>query len=317
MLLNGSGAVATGTLDANEGGVVSPTFALNGNYNVASTGRGTLGLSIPNFEGGFFSFAFYVVSSNQVLMISTDPLSAKNPIFSGPVEQQTGVPFQSSSFKGATIFNLSGAMGSTSQATLGNLVFDGTSQMQADFDQNTGGSITTGNLLTGAYSIQINGRGTLNLDNSNGHSDTWFIYAIGPNHAFLMDASTAFVGMGELKPQTTKPPFNNGDILGSYLLGSGEPLVPTATLYSGAYAFDGAKSVSGTEDVSTSSALFPDQTVIGTYSVSATANNGRGTMALTSPSAANIATWVTSATEVLGLDIDPSNTQPVILHFEQ
>jgi hypothetical protein len=77
------------------------------------------------------------------------------------------------------------------------------------------------------------------------------------------------------------------------------------------------KSVSGTEDVSTGSTLFPDQTVIGTYSVSATANNGRGTMALTSPTAANIAIWVTSATEVLGLDIDPSNPQPVILHYEQ
>ena len=33
------------------------------------------------------------------------------------------------------------------------------------FDQNSGGNITIGGALTGAYSIQLNGRGVLTLDN--------------------------------------------------------------------------------------------------------------------------------------------------------
>jgi hypothetical protein len=317
MLLNGSGGVSTGILDANDGGIVSPTFALNGNYRVSSTGRGTLSLAIPNFAGGFFSFAFYVVSSSEVLMVSTDQFSLNNPIFSGPVEQQTGAPFQTSSFRGATIFSLSGALGSTAQVMVGNISFDGASRVAADFDQNAGGSITIGTELTGAYSVQINGRGTLNLDDSHGLSYVWLIYAIAPNRALLMDASTAYVGMGELKPQTTRPPFNNGDIAGSYLLGSGGPLLSTAPLYSGAEAFDGRQAVSGEEDTSTSGALLPDQTVVGTYNISGTANDGRGTLLLTAPNAATIAVWVTSSTEVLGLGIDPTNSQPVVLHFEQ
>ena len=78
--------------------------------------------------------------------------------------------------------------------------------------------MTTGNVLTGAYSVGLNGSGTLNLDNSNGFTEVWDIYAIAPNHAYLMDASTANVGMGELEPQFVGAPFGNTDIEASMCL---------------------------------------------------------------------------------------------------
>jgi hypothetical protein len=132
-----------------------------------------------------------------------------------------------------------------------------------------------------------------------------------------MDASSSEVGMGELKPQLAAPPLAETNIAGSYLIGSGEPMVPTANLYSGVANFDGVSTLTGTEDISTSAALSASQSLKGTYSVSNSVDNGRGKLFLTSPGGATIALWITSASEVLGLEIDSSNSQPVVLHFEQ
>ncbi len=315
---NGAGAIVGGSMDVNDGGTVSPTFgSFHGVYRIDSTGRGIVNLSVPGFAGGSFRFAFYVVSASKLLVISIDQLSANNPVFSGPAELQSGAPYLTSTFIGPTVFSLSGELNGIPQVLVGRISFDGVSQPLVEFDQNTGGTVTTGNVLTGAYSIEVNGPGTLNLDNSNGLSKVWDIYAISPNHAFVMDASSADVGMGELKPQVTEPPFSGADILGAYVLGSGEPLVSTSSLSSGVSAFNGKNAVSGTEDISTRSALAAGQSLAGSYSLSTSLNNGRGTLLLTSPSGETITLWVTSPTEVLGLEIDSSNAQPVLLHFEQ
>ena len=315
---NGSGDIVGGSMDVNDGGTLLPTFAsFQGIYRVDSTGRGIVNLSIPGFAGGTLQLAFYVVSANKLLLVSTNALSSSNPVFGGTAELQSGAPYLTSFFHGATVFSLSGEHGNASQVLVGRIVFDGISQPLVEFDQNTGGTVATGNVLTGAYSLGVNGSGTLNLDDSNGSSKAWDLYAIAPNHAYLMDASSPEVGMGELKPQLTPPPFANTDIVGTYVIGSGEPLVYGATLDSGVADFDGVNAVSGVEDISRSFASSAGLSLQGGYRVSSSSNNGRGTLTLTSPSGATIALWVTSASEVLGLEIDSSNSQPVVLHFEQ
>lgn len=316
--LNGIGSIPGGSMDINDGGMVAPTYgSFSGIYRVDPTGRGILNLSIPGFAGGSFRFAFYIVSAEKMFLISIDPLSSDNPIFSGPVELQSGAPYLTSSFSGPTTFSLSGEQGNVSQVLVGRIVFDGISQPRVEFDENTGGTVTTNNVLTGAYAVEVNGPGALNLDDSDGHSRTWDMYAIGPNHAFLMDTSSAYVGMGELTPQSVTAPFSNADILGTYLLGSGEPLVPAASLFSGITNYDGTNTMSGTEDISRSSALLPAQPMAGAYSLSTSLNNGRGTLTLMKPSGATIALWATSPSQVIGLDIDSSNATPVVLYFEQ
>jgi hypothetical protein len=121
----------------------------------------------------------------------------------------------------------------------------------------------------------------------------------------------------------TKPPFLNADIVGTYLLGSGEPLVSTAPQISGSTNFDGKTNalqlgfVSGTEDISRSSGLTPDESLSGTYFVSKQSNNGRGALLTTGPDGTHIVVWVISPSEVVGMGISPSNIQPIVLHFEQ
>ena len=321
---DGSSFISGSSLDVNDGGSISPTFAtFSGTYAVDSTGRGTATLDIPGFEGGVFDFAFYVVSANKLLLVSVDPLSFENPVFSGPAELQTGAPFTTASFKGGSVFAFSGTNGIAPDDTVGDFVFSGGSSVAVTFDQNNGGVVTVGGQLTGAYDVELNGRGTLNLDNSDGNSTVWYMYAISPNTAYIMDASTGAVSVGEMKAQVAVSPFSNPDILGTYLFGSGEPILQTTPLYSGDASFDGGSSiqglgaVTGTEDMSQTSALTTGQALNGTYSVSSVSNNGRGVILLTSPAGNTIAVWVTSDSEFVGLNIDSITPQPTILHFEQ
>jgi Fe-S cluster assembly iron-binding protein IscA len=323
---SGSGFISGSSLDVNDGGAVFPTFAtFDGVYSVDdATGRGTATLSIPGFDGGIFNFAFYVVSANEFLMISTDPLSFDNPIFSGPAELQTGAPFTGASFTGGSVFSLSGTNGSAPQDTVGRLLFNGGQGVTMTFDQNSGGKVTVAGTLNGAYDLELNGRGTLNLANpDNGTTTVWYMYTIAPNEAFLMDASTGAVAVGEMKAQLADPSFSNSSILGTYLFGSGEPIVGTTPLLSGVANLDGSSSVqgqgivTGTEDMSQSSALTTSLGLSGTYSVSSVSNNGRGAILLTSPSGKTIAVWVTSTSEFVGLNIDSTTLEPAVLHFEQ
>jgi hypothetical protein len=322
---DGNGFVSGSSLDVNEGGSVPPTFpSFSGTYDVDATGRGTMALSILGFDGGTFSFSVYPVSSNKLFLISTDPLTYNNPVFSGSLEAQTGAPFTSASFSGGSVFEMSGLAGVAPQDTVGRFQFNAGGAVGVHFDQNSGGNVTVGGTMSGAYDIQLNGRGTLNLDNpADGSQKVWILYAISPDTAFLMDGSSGAVAVGEMRAQTAVVPFSNVNLLGSYVFGSQDPMIAATPLYSGILSFDGGAntsglgSVSGSEDISKTSALSYNQVVAGGYSISGVSNNGRGTLLLSSPVNRTIAVWVTSASEAVGVDIDASSTQPTILHLEQ
>ncbi len=170
--------------------------------------------------------------------------------------------------------------------------------------------------MTGAYNVSVNGTGTLDLDDSNGAARVWLIYAIGPNHAYLMDDFSSAVGMGELDGQSAQPPFTAASMLGPYAVSTGEPLVYGATLYSGQSNFDGLSAVSGVADISHVSSVTADQALAGTYNLSSS-QFGRETLTLTSPNGMRVVLWIRSALDGVGMEIDASNPDPVVLHFKQ
>ncbi len=325
MYPSGSGAISGGSLDVNDGGAVSPTFgSFNGILSVAGSGRGLSTLNITGFDGGTFNFALYVISRSEFFMVSLDLLSANNPLLAGSAELQSGTPFLNSAFTGPSVFGISGMSRSATDVTVGRIVFDGNQVVAVKYDEDNSGLITSNGSYTGAYDTQLNGRGTINLDNeANGQTATWYFYAIAPGRAFLMDASTSTVAMGEMKPQSPVAKYSNLNMFGSYAVASGAPAGGNAQLLTGTSDFDGSTNgsgrgiVSGAEDISQSSGLLPDQAVDGTYKLASPANNGRGFIVLSSPVSKNIVLWVTSPTEALGVDSDSFSTQPTILHFEQ
>jgi hypothetical protein len=294
-----------------------PTFGtFSGTYSVDGTGHGTATFVIPSFAGGTLNFALYAISANEYFILSIDPVSGGNPIFAGMVEAQIGLPFTTSSFKGASIFDLTGSNGTFAQVTVGRMQFDGAQNIQVQFDQNSGGNITMGGVLTGAYSIQLNGRGVLTLDNATSAPSVWILYAIQPDRAFLL-TSDGSVGSGDLNPQALAAPFESGDLQGNFDFGAGEPAAPQATLLSGAVFFDGASIVSGAEDESQTGSFTQNLPLVGTYAISMVSNNGRGAALLTSPAVSTEVLWVVSGFKALGLDVDSTNTGPTLLTFEQ
>lgn len=321
---DGSGFISGSSLDVNEGGMVPPTFAtFSGIYDVDATGRGTMTLSVPGFDGGLFHFALYIVSPKQLLVASTDPLNEMNPLMSGTGTLQTSTPYSAASFAGPTVFQLTGTTAAGGDVTIGRMVFKGGNALSVNYDRNAAGAVTTGAAMSGAYDMQLNGRGTLNLnDAAKGSVHIWLIYATAPNTGFLMDLSSGAAGMGEIRPQLTIP-FSNAALVGTYVLGSGEPIAAGASLYSGTLEFDGGNSklgtgiVAGADDLSRGATLSPSQTVAGVYSISITSNNGRGSMVLTSPQPMNIALWTAGPTLAYGLQVDAGVTRPVVLHIEQ
>ena len=201
--------------------------------------------------------------------------------------------------------------------TVGRMQFDGSGNIQVQFDQNSGGNITIGEVLTGAYSIQLNGRGVLTLDNAQtGAHNVWILYAIAPNRAFVL-GSDGSVGSGDVSPQALAPPFETGDLEGNFEFGAGEPTSSQATLLSGTVFFDGASNVSGTEDQSQTGSFTGNLPLLGNYAISMVSNNGRGVAMLTSPAASTQALWVVSGLEALGLDVGSAEHDPTLLRIQQ
>jgi hypothetical protein len=314
---SGVGSISGSSLDVNDGGSLLPTFApFSGTYTMDTDGRGNARFVIPGFDPGTFNFVLYAISANEYFILSTDPLIGGNPILAGTIEAENGLPFTTSSFNGASVFDLTGSSGSLSQVTVGRMRFDGAGNIQVQFDQNSAGNITLGGLFTGAYSIQLNGRGVLTLDNSGTLPTVWILYAISPNRGFLM-ASDASVGGGNVSQQTLEPPFETGDLVGNYEFGVQEPVSSQAGLVAGTVSLDGASKVSGSEDMNQPHNSARNLPLAGTYAISMVSNNGRGVVLWNSPTVSTEVLWVINGLEAVELDVDPTNTSPTLLKFEQ
>lgn len=322
---SGLGTISGSSLDVNDAGNVFPTFGtFTGTYAIPASGRGALSLVIPGFDGGVFNFSMYVISLNEVFLISLDPVSENNPLFSGTGELQVGWPYTSSSFSGASVFSSTGFDGVTPQTSVGWMKFDGLSSVTQIADSNFGGNISVTVPSNGAFSIELNGRGDMEIVNSQtGIVSIVTFYAIAPNRAFLLDASTAAASTGEMKPQFVVLPIDNADLQGTFAFGSAEPPHPTTLLLSGEATFDGSSGasgygrVAGAEDESMSSGLVPNASLVGQYKMSAVSNNGRGVILGSSPVAGTYALWLISDSEAVGLQIDNSATEPSVLFFNQ
>lgn len=203
---SGSGFVAGGSLDVNDAGNVYPTFApFSGRYNVAATSRGTMSLNVLGFGTGTLNFAFYVVSATDIMLVSIDQIFSAGQIFAGVGTSQTGSPYLVSSFQGTPVLGITGFTGAFSEAAVGRFSFNGMGTVSVLYDRNSGGKISIANTYTGAVALELNGRGVLNLVDPNNpfNRPIWYIYAIAPNKAFVMDASSSKVGLGEITPQTS------------------------------------------------------------------------------------------------------------------
>lgn len=324
---DGSGFVSGSSFDINDAGTVFSTYSpdsgflpFSGYYTVDASGRGTISLMVPGLPGAL-DLAFYVVSDRKFFVVSTDAILPGGMILAGSAQLQNSQFYDASAFNGPSVFALTGRTGAGPHDYAGRFLFDGTSQVSLKYAENNAGALMASGSMKGPYAVQANGRATM-MFNVSQSTIIWILYATGPNQGFLMDGSTPAAGLGPVIVQMAGP-FDNSNLEGTWLMAPDDPVGQQASLISGIATFDGGTNMngngvmSGVVDVSSIAGLSADQVLAATYNVSATSNNGRGSLVLTSPSGESIALWMANPSQVLGVDLTAGDKQPAILHFEQ
>jgi hypothetical protein len=289
---NGAGALSSITQDYDVAGpttnVAGTTTGGSGSYTMATSGRGTA--TITTTALGTNHLVLYMVSSSEILAMTTDNINNPNAIlsiFSGELKKQTG-PLSTAALYNNV--NSKGFVFYTSGVNPGNAGGNVTAVGQATFTSATGNATVT---------IDENNNGTLKSSPSG--SATFAVDATGrmtvmglgstPPIIYLVDANTGFsvgtdngVPFGYLERQIGTA-FGTSSISGSFFLGGDAPT--TGVSYnSGTASFNspasGTSSISGKSDDSGPNGLKTDilsPSTGWTYSFSVSSNPpGKGTV---------------------------------------
>jgi len=305
VLTAASGALSNGNVDSNDAGVATLNqTGGSGVYSIASSGRGTATVTVPI---GTFNFSLYMVSSSEIMAMTTDALGASHPIGTGELLQQTQNSFDNSSMNANAVFYTSGIgtgdPGTT--VTIGLITPDGKGSYSLTLDQNAAGTFTPTQNTSGTYSVSSNGRLTTTVGKNQS-----IVYLVSPNEGFTLNTSPQ-AELGFLEPQTGGP-FSNASLSGPFFYGTegadaGERLDGV-----GALSFDGKGNYSETEDDSTPGGLFPSQTFATTYSFSSSsAQPGRGTLDANNPP--HTVAYIISATKLVYLNTPATYPRVVIV----
>jgi hypothetical protein len=302
----------------------TPYTSTTGTYTISSTvtGRGTLTLPLTSpSAGGTLSLVFYVVSGQELYIVSVGTASGTSPstLLSGQATTQTtkSGSFNAASLTGTAVERLTRTISSTSGGTttyspyvqLGTYTFDGISNATIAYDQNTAGTASQATGI-GAYTVAINGRAAIPSIASgiggcaNCTAPTVFIYLTGLDTGYQMDFTNG-IDTGTIEQQTTTSNFSGG-----YVSGTVMPVSQTSTYATETLTSNGASTLAITEDLNEDSLLImAGEPIAATYSVD---TNGRvaATASGTSP-----LYYLVSPTRAFGIDL--SSTEPVLIEVNQ
>jgi hypothetical protein len=278
------------------------TGTLSGSFGApsATTGRGIAVLTTtPPTIGSSLNFAYYVVSSDKILMVQTDSAISTVPRLGGEVRRQHG-PFSSSSFNSAAIFGMVGANRKEYAPPIvyvlaGRIVPDGLGSLTGTLDDNRGASNKG---FSGSYNVDSNGRTVMTFDLNPDPRRDIIAYLYAPNEGFLMETVGTDVWIGNVSPQVSRP-FTAASLTDTFLTSTIAPPSEYTEIGTGVTTFDGIGSMTSTLDTS-SWTDFEHSQFKGTYSVAA---NGRCTLTFASPASAEpLVFWIISPRELLGIN---------------
>ncbi|HEV2522547.1 MAG TPA: hypothetical protein VGT24_09215 [Candidatus Acidoferrales bacterium] len=318
---NGTGNLTNPVGDVNAYGTDYPMNFTAANYSVsnAATGRGTMHLAFT-FGGapGTLNFVFYIVNSGKLFAMESDVVSTATPLLNGVMVQQQTPPggFSNSSLNGNMVIYLTGLSicGSGSRvpkAVAGLLTTNGSGALSLTYDENYCRAPNSVTGAAGTYSVASSGRASITIG---GYS--LVAYLVNSNQIFLsVSDSNVLFGSGE--PQTAVS-FNNSAMKGTYAGYATNPADFAVVVFSGEFSADGASptgNFTGTEDIGAPSGPVSGQPFKGTYSVSPSPTNGRGTMTVTSGTGGNVVIYMISGSKFVALSQNDPN--PAILEFDQ
>jgi hypothetical protein len=260
-----TGGGALNNLSEDFDGVNGPTGILTGSVSSPSSytlpssapsGRGTAKVVI-NLTGGGTSTSnsvIYMVSSSEILLMTTDALASNNPILSGVIKKR-GLTFPTTSLDGNSyVFHMAGISNAdgSNESTFGQFTVTTNGSATGFIDHNG----NTEQQVTGSFTIdpttgRMTAASTLGV-----HS---IFYLVNSSLAFAVDTTNS-VEFGLLEQQTGSP-FSTASITGQYFFGADAPT--TGSQYSsGTGTFTPSTGViTGTADSSRSDGLQPNNPI--------------------------------------------------------
>jgi hypothetical protein len=314
---NGAGTITSGEEDAGITGASINGVTLTGSITAPNAaGRGTITFTPAGtaFPGAPTHFVYYIVSSTELFMMSTDSPTTTS-VLSGGVEQQQQSTFSNSSLSGTVIAYEQAANGSngssypnTGSAGLDMLTVTGSGQASLFQDQNSAGSVSSGAQGTASFSIASNGRMT--LGGTGGGSPVFYLY--GPDAGFATEQphnSGDSAGLITFEGQSAGP-FSTSTLAGNFAFGTLAPVV-ASTVNSGVVTFSGG-SATLTLDQASPGTLAGGAETTATYTTDATTGRMVVTPAMGSPEVI----YIISPTKAVGISLSGSQVQTVLV-FEQ
>ncbi len=268
------------------GGNIYHITGMTGTYGTAdSHGRFTGTIVAPSF--GTFHLAFYLVSSSEVYVVTTD-VPGTTAVLSGEMREQIGT-FDKTSFNGKMVLYASGGI-----SPAGGVV----SIMTADGN----GSVDFFGYPF-SYTVAANGRTLLTITGGS----TEFLYLSSANKGFFINNDWERF-FGEFEPQAAGP-FDNSILAGTFFLGTDEVVRQSVSTDIGSATLDGIGGITFVIDLSSTSSQVAASSVTDTYTV-----QPDGTMTLGS-----------SGSTVVGIVVSESKfvwighliSEPTILVFEK
>jgi len=321
---DGIGTFSPGMIDVNDAGTYSPMLALSGSFQVSSSnnkGVATFTYQLPSSAPVQAQYTFYFVSPSDIFLVGIDVTDTVHPRLVGEmILQQSSAVFDSSALNGISVATGSGLNGKNSDVYAGLLTSNGDTVSNLVFDENNGGTVTTGVNSPGTFNADPNTNGRIQFAGVGAETTGQKIaaaYLTGVNQGFTI-GSNPEVSFGLLEAQTSVAPFTTASLKGGYTLGS--PLTEdTLTLnVLGQVNSPGLGSLLGTiDEVDNNGTAHLAQNLVANYGVG---TNGRGTMTTNSPIGlpANVIYYIVSPSSFRAIsgDSNPGNAHPQILSFD-
>jgi hypothetical protein len=222
---NGTGTVSGGVMDTNNGNLTpsGATAIAPGTYQMDPSNGATFGRGTMSFGG--YTFAFYIVSSSQILVMEEDALGGS----AGVATLQSGpVPTQNSQFTGSFVYLVSGASVKGSKgpvARVARFAADGNGGLGSiSLDDNNNGRYTHvsqgSNITNATYTIDTSnsgsGRGMFTFTDSSAGTFKDVFYVISSSQGVVQETSAGIIGGGPISAQSAGP-FALSGLAGNYV----------------------------------------------------------------------------------------------------
>jgi hypothetical protein len=301
----------------------------------STTGRGTVAIELSGgpFSSQTLNFAFYVVDTTSLVLISTDVADANLPILSGTMVLQT--PIATSGFTPddlgcghgelgnvqGCILAVSGESGTGSHVGAGRATGTAQELLKITYDDNNAGVVSSQTANDWGVAISPSGAGTLTPPASSQFDAVAFVL-VGHDQAILAfaDESVSFGflrAQSELAPQASPGTF----VAGTQFVANGSvPNISGVITPTG--PANGSGTLTGSLDAEQILVAAPAPTEIsgaattGNYTLDSPAT-GRGTGVSTQPGPSSFVLYNVNVNEIVLVESDPTSHQPMLIDLIQ